>query len=219
MRAKPFNLYSLITAISVTSASLLLAACQNELAYLNDEDRYDCTAQFDNGDDFKARYIVNKKSGNVHESISLPRRSMNKLTASYIRKDQISAIKEEMVGPIKITNQATITPSMTPIGFTKWVGAKGGGVSVYGECTLVKLDRKKVLAGRREYQALEKRRENWFKACERELRNELKDPSSYSYVSHTAFGGTNGNKKYVDIKYRAKNSFGATVVGKYSCTS
>ena len=203
----------------MTSTSLLLAACQDELAYLKHEDRYDCTAKFENGEDFKARYIVNKKSGNVHESISIPTRSMNKFTASYIRKDQISAIKEEMVGPIKITSQATITPSMAPIGFTKWVGGDGAGVSLWGECTLVRLDRKEVLAGRREYQALEKRRENWFKACEIELQNGLKDPSSYSYVSHTAFGGTNGNKKYVDIKYRAKNSLGATVLGKYSCTS
>ena len=112
---------------------------------------------------------------------------MNKLIASYIRNDQISAIKEEMIGPIKVTNQATITPSSTPIGFAKWVGAKGSGVSLWGECTLVKIDREEILAGRREYQALEKQRDTWFKACEKELRNGLKDPSSYSYVSHTAF--------------------------------
>ncbi|MDC0260995.1 hypothetical protein OAK65_02645 [Synechococcus sp. AH-551-N17] len=217
MGPKAKKVYLAIATAMMASSSLFLSACQDELAYLKDETRYDCVGTFDSGDEFRARYIVNRKSNTVLESISGSKKPGNRLIAQYIRKGQISASRQKMVGPIKMTNQVTITPSSKPIGFNKYVGARGAGADLYGECKLVKLDRKKVLAGRREYQAFEKQKVQWFKTCQRELRRGLKDPSSYSYISHHAFGGRNGSKKYVDIKYRAKNSFGATTLGKYNC--
>ena len=203
----------------VISSPAFLIACHDELGYLKDEVRYDCNGEtLDSKNKLNARYIVNKKSGGVHEFISYPSNSSNRLALDYLRNDQLSATEKKVYGAIELTNQVTITPSMRPIGFSKWVGGKGAGATFFGECTLVKLDRKEVLKGRREYQALEKEREGWFKSCEAKLRRKLKDPSSYSYVSHSTAGGRNGHKKYVDIKYRAKNSYGATVLGAYKCT-
>ena len=110
----------------------------------------------------------------IHEFISYPSRSSNKLALNYLKKGQLSATAKETHGAIELTNQVTITPSMQPIGFSKWFGGKGAGAT-FGECSLVKLDRKEVLKGRQEFQAFEKEREGWFKSCEAKLRKNLKD--------------------------------------------